>query len=175
LQEVNYLTIKIRLPYNMKKIVTLILLLIIVKSACGQNLKALDDQYGFREGKFEKPKESIYSLVEFEKGTYATPLEILSYGEYRLRDVIYRFYKGQLTYIRIRTTGSVNSRGVLKLLQSEYGPGNQPDKNIEKYWWNGQKVTMSFDQDPKTNDAVIIMTCNKLQDLEKSEKGKKVR
>ena len=136
--------------------------------------RSLDDQYGFREGIFEKPKEFIYSIVEFEKGTFATPLEILSYGEYRLRDVIYRFYKGQLTYIRIRTVGSVNSQGVLKLLQTDYGHGDQPDKNIEKYLWTGQKVAMTFDQDPKTNDAVIIMTCNKLQDLEKAEKGKKV-
>lgn len=169
------MTIKIRKSDYMKKLVLVILILIIVKAVSGQTLKTLDDQYGFREGIFEKPKESIYSIVEFEKGTFATPLEILSYGEYRLRDVIYRFYKNQLTYIRIRTTGSVNSRGVLKLLQADFGPGEQPDKNIEKFWWTGQKVTMSFDQDPKTNDAVIIMTCNKLQDLEKSEKGKSAR
>lgn len=153
----------------MKKLVTVILILIVGKAAFGQNLKALDDKYGFREGIFEKPKESIYSIVEFEKGSFATPLEILAYGEYRLRDVIYRFYKGQLTYIRIRTKGQVNSQGVLKLLQEEYGPGNKPDKNVEEYWWVGKKVTMSFDQDPETKDAVIILTCNKLQDLERVE------
>ena len=147
-------------------------MLIVAKSTFGQNIKALDDQYGFREGIFEKPKESIYSIVEFEKGTFATPLEILSYGEYRLRDVIYRFYKGQLTYIRIRTVGSVNSQGVLKLLQAEYGQGEQEDKNIEKYLWKGRKVTMTFDQDPETKDAIIILTCNKLQELEKAEKVK---
>jgi len=158
----------------MKNLTLILLLLISPIMLAGQNLKALDDKYGFREAKFETPIDSYKNFVEIEKGIYKSTTEILNIGEYTLDEVAYFFYNGQLSTIAIRTKGYLNSRGFLSILQEAYGMGYQRNKNIERYSWLGEKVTMSYNQNSATGDASIFIYSIKLSDLEKAEKKKAI-
>jgi len=135
----------------------------------GQNLKALDAKYGFREAKFEMPFSSFKNLVEVEPCCYKSTTENFKLGEYTLDRVVYFFYKDQLSLIMIDTEGYINSRGFLKILQEAYGEGSQSNKYIEKYYWFGEKVIMSYDQNSITDDATIFIRSRKLMDLEQAD------
>lgn len=156
----------------MKNLTAILLLVFVPTILIGQNLKALDDKYGFRGAKFEMPFDSFKDLVEVEKGYFASTSEVLTLGEFQLEQVVYSFYKGQLYFIGIKTKGYINSTGVLKILQTAYGKGYQDNQYIEKYIWFGKKLTMSYDQNSVTDDATIYLFSKKLLDLEGLEKDK---
>ncbi|MEI6050819.1 MAG: hypothetical protein WCS03_18160 [Bacteroidota bacterium] len=157
----------------MKNLTTILLLFFIPTILIGQNLKALDEKYGFREAKFEMPFDSFKNLVKNEKDFkdfYKSTNEDLNLGEYVLDRVYYGFYKGQLATIIIKTKGYTNSRGVLSIFQQAYGKGYKINQ-IEEYIWSGKKVYMSYDQDSIiTDDATIFIFSVKLTDLEEADK-----
>ena len=155
------------------KTLSMILLLVIVPVAViGQNLKVLDDKYGFRNVKFEMPLDSLKNLVETETGAlviYKSTNEDLSMGAYTLDGISYCFYKGQLAVIVIHTKEYTNSMGFLKILQNAYGNGYQSNSYIEDYYWRGRKVTMSYSQNSITDDAIIIIQSVKLRKLREAD------
>lgn len=156
----------------MKNLIIILLLVFVPIVLFGQNLKALDEKYGFREMKFEMPLSSLKNHVEVEKGFYKSTTENLKLGDYKLSEVVYSFYKGQLYVIMIETKGFENSSGVLKILQQAYGNGYQSNEYIERYVWFGEKVFMSYDQNSITDDATIYMYCRKLSDLKDADEKK---
>lgn len=156
----------------MKNLTTILLLFFVPTILIGQNLKALDEKYGFREAKFEMPLDSFKNFVDLAEGFYKSTNEDLKLGEYTLDKVTYRFYKGQLSGIIIETKGYTNSVGFLKILQEAYGKGYKSNRYIEEYNWFGQKVDMSYDQNSITDNATIIIYCNKLVEQEKKDKKK---
>ena len=141
-------------------------------AAVGQNLKALDEKYGFRGAKFEMPFDSLKNLVEVEKGFYKSTDEDLNIGAYVLDEVIYHFYKNQLSTIIIYTKGISNSIGFLKILQEAYGSGYQNNRYIERYNWFGKKVSMSYEQNSITGDASIFIQSVPLSKQEQAEEKK---
>jgi hypothetical protein len=155
----------------MKKLLFLMsMMLVLTLTSFSQNLKSLDEKYGFREAKFEMPYDSFKNLTEVETGWYKSTDENLKLGDYILDAVVYNFYKGQLAAIAIQTKGYSNSRGVLKILQAAYGKGYQSNQFIEEYYWFGKKVIMSYNQNSITDDAIIFIHSIKMSDLEKAEK-----
>ena len=62
-------------------------------------------------------------------------------------------------------SGEEDCTGILKILEKDYGKGYQSDKYIEKYWWLGDKVTMSFEQNYPPGEAILILRSNKLDEL----------
>ncbi len=152
------------------KILPIFLLFIVIPiTVIGQNIKSLDEKYGFREMKFETHFSSIKNLVKVEEGFYKSTTENLKLGDYKLSEVTYSFYKDQLYIILIQTKGLINSRGVLKILQQAYGEGIQSNEYIERYYWDGEKTLMSYEQNSVTDDALIIMWCKKLADLKDTD------
>jgi len=102
---------------TMKKITFIFLILVFPIVLIAQNLKALDDKYGFRGAKFETPIDSFKNLKEIETNFYSSTSENLSIGEYSFDNVYYGFYKSQLYSVIIMTKGYSNSRGFLSILQ----------------------------------------------------------
>ena len=156
----------------MKTFFGISLLVLFSTSISGQNLKSLDDKYGFRGAKFETPFDSLKNLVEIEKGFYTSTSEDLKLGEYDLSQIVYSFYKGQLYIIGITTKGYTNSNGILSILQQAYGKGYQSNEYIEKYIWFGKKVIMSYEQNSATRDATVFIMCRKLSDLKEADEKK---
>lgn len=158
--------------FKMKKLLFFSCLILITTTGFGQNVKALDAKYGFREAIFETPKSAFKNLVESEKNIFTSTTENLNLGNYKLFEVAYKFYKGQLEMIMIKTKGLVNSKGVLKIFQTAYGMGYQEKKYVEKYLWRGEKVQLIYEQNSITHDANITLWSKKLMNLEDLEKKK---
>jgi hypothetical protein len=159
-------------PKVMKNLIIVLMLVFTPMLLFGQNLKALDDKYGFRGMRFETPIDSFKNLVQVEKDFYKSTTEDLHLGDYELSKIVYGFYKGQLYAVTIRTKGYANSRGVLNILQQGYGKGDQENPYIEEYWWMGEKVWMKYEQNSVTNDATILMVCVKLSELRRADEKK---
>jgi hypothetical protein len=122
----------------------------------GQNLKALDDKYGFREAKLEMPV-SAFKNIEYhwkvieeslpDEKTYTVEDAELKIGDYSLDEIEYVFYKGYLMTIDIEVSeGTFNQEGVLKVLEAAYGKGIEKTANgfRTSYSWQGGKVSMYF-------------------------------
>jgi hypothetical protein len=156
----------------MKNIILTLLLFFVSTLLMAQNLKALDDKYGFREMRFETPLDSLKNLVEVEKDYYKSTTEDMKLGDYELSQVVYNFYKGLLGTIMIESKGYVNSVGFLKILQEAYGKGYKDNPYIERYIWVGEKVKMSYKQNSITNGATIFIYSVKIDNLEKADEKK---
>jgi len=156
----------------MKKITFLFSLLVFTTVLNAQNLKALDEKYGFREAIFETPIDSFKNFKEVQTNFYSSTSENLSIGDYSFDKVYYAFYKKQLYSVIIKTKGYSNSRGFLSILQKAYGNGSQSNEYIEKYYWFGELVTLSYNQNSITDDATIYFSCKKLSNLKQAEKKK---
>lgn len=156
----------------MRTILFLSVFTLLCVNSFGEDYKALDDKYGFREAKFETPLSSFKNLIEIEKNLYKCTTEDLKLGNYRLSEVNYQFYRGQLCVITIDTKGYENGVGILKIFQAAYGKGVKSNEYIEDYYWNGKKVLMSYEQNSVTGDATIFIFCNKLTDLKDANEKK---
>lgn len=126
-----------------------------------QSIRQLDDQYGFRDVKFETPLSSFNGLTEVRKDCYKLKNENLKLGKYELNEVVYRFYKGLLSNIILKVDAN-NNIGIRLLLINAYG--------TESVSWTGKKVTLEYmETSPYEQNQVIVFTCNKLRDLEKAD------
>jgi len=136
-------------------------------------LTMLDIKYGFRDAKFEVPIDSFKNMIKIEdhgnSKFYISSAENLKLGDFDLEKIEYFFYKGELASILIDTKGLINSRGVLKILQTTYSNYRQPNEYIEYYWWFGNKVRMSYDENSITEDAIIFISSIKMQNLKEKD------
>jgi len=156
----------------MNKLLFSIAIMMVTISSIGQNIKALDNKYGFREAIFEMPFDSFKDLVEVEKGFYKSIGEDLNLGEYVLEEVVYAFYKDQLSSIMIKTKGITNSKGVLSIFQQAYGKGYQGNRFIEFYQWRGRKVRMFYYENSATSEGIVMIENIKLDDMKKADEKK---
>jgi len=134
------------------------------------SLRTLDENYGFRNARFEKDTSVFKDLALAEKAGntryYRRKSEIKKLGEGEVADITYGFYKGKLAVIVLKTQGAKNSRAVLAALQQQVGPGVQGSPFAQRYSWNAKLVHMSYEENAMSNDAVILLTCKKIKELE---------
>jgi hypothetical protein len=151
-------TLNLKLKKNMKFFLAVSLLLLTL-TASAQNVKRLDEKYGFRNVVLESDTSAFDDLVlvseDIHNRIYTRTGDDLKIADYDLEGIFYQFYKGKLSIITIATKGNTNSSGALAILKSMYGSGQQPNRYIEKYYWRGQRVYMGYEQNSATKDAKI--------------------
>ena len=165
---IHYYLIKAKI---MKYMVFFLGMLIIPISIVGQDVKALDEKYGFRDIKLETPKSSFENLEEVKEGWYKSASENLVVdGNITLKEVQYYFYKDHLAIIKIDIgDGAYLFRN---LLETAYGQGNPNNfyRNIKVTEWLGKKVCLRFvDPKGKYGYSTVVFISNKLinqRDLE---------
>jgi hypothetical protein len=79
----------------------------------------------------------------------------LSIGGAHVEQLIYGFYKNRMYVVRITTKGFSNSRALLEVLRQAYGSASKPNQFMEKYYWNGSKVTVTYDENSITHDGTV--------------------
>lgn len=134
------------------------------------NDNPIDQKYGFRDYKFETDISQFPniilagaikdSLVKY----YIDPSEKLTVGQYELEEIIYGFYRGSFFSVQYTTKGYSNSRGLLSALNQLYGPGNQSNKYLENYMWEGNLVRAIYEESSITHDALVLIACKKYLD-----------
>ncbi len=134
----------------------------------------LDEQYGFRDLKFEQSIQSISGMVLLEDGGdmkfYSRKNDPLEYRGAKLQKIEYAFYKGQLANIIITTANEAEGAKLLKALESEYGPGKLSPRYPGKYYWFGEKVLMDFMPSP-TGPPSIGLWSKPLQARQQADKS----
>ena len=128
-----------------------VLLFLILSSpwAKAQSIKDLDQAYGFNTFRFEENIANYPTLVAFDQTkdsqfVFYRNSDEGNHIDGANIDVIYTFFKGQLSTVLIQTTDSAGSRTVLRYLERQYGKGVKKEPYIEQYMWNGTKVLLSY-------------------------------
>ena len=133
-----------------------------------------NEKYSFRDLAFETSIDSISGMTLIEDGGntkfYVRESDTLKIGENKLESIHYGFYKGKLSSIIIKTTGYTNSRGVLDVLNENYGTPYRPNQFMDDYDWFGKKLTIMYDENSATNNASIYFFSKPMADLEKADK-----
>lgn len=95
--------------------------------------------------------------------------ESLFIGAGTVTKIVYGFYKGQLDSVQIRTKGLINSNAVRQTFEAAYGFPDQPNQFLKYYFWSGEKVVLTFDQNPVTDDALVVIRCNSIHEKKKHD------
>jgi hypothetical protein len=161
----------------MKTNLMLIVCTLFYLSCSAQNLKALDDKYGFRAAKLEMSPSSFPNLKltasdmdDFPNTkTYVCTNIDKQIGDFTIDEITYWFYKEQLYTIEITvSSGYSNQQGVLKVLEAAYGKGDFRKSSFgsDEYVWHGARVNMIYtlgDKIDPTGD--IQFTCKKIESM----------
>ena len=148
------------------------LILILILFSCGyansQDIYALDKENGFRGMHFCDSISHYPLLKSFDQSPdslfvfYKNLNENLIISGAKV-EIVYTFYKCQLATVYIQTNDSMDSRNVLKYLQTSYGKGQQPDPYVEKHMWYGRDVLLSYFEDINTFHARIYISSIKMK------------
>ncbi len=151
----------------MKKIL-FILIVFVSFFSNAQKITVLDDENGFRDIHFGDSLSLYPTMKAFEKSKdsnftyYRKTDDSLVFVEAKV-DIVYTFYKGQLSTVFVHALDSLGSRKILKSLQKSYGPGYQQDKYMETYLWYGRLVNLSYYENVNTFLANVYISSIKMQ------------
>lgn len=147
-------------------------LLLLASFAFAGSKADLDSKYGFRDLKFGSAATSNSVLVEDDGAfkCYHRPSDALSIGDAALSELTYCYYNNELGTVIVKTDGISNSQAFLAVLNAAYGDGYQSNKYIEKYYWWGELVTLSYDRNSITDDSIVIMSSKSIRKKQSDDK-----
>lgn len=155
------------------KLAVLVISVLITNALTSQNKKILDEKNGFRELKFGVSIDSVSNLNLVEDAGldkyYEKTNDKLTIGDFVVKSIHYGFYKGRLDLVIIKTVGYTNSKGVLAVFENQYGSGYKSNQYIEKYYWFGKTVTLTYDENSINNNATIFMSSKMFAELRKAD------
>jgi hypothetical protein len=142
----------------------------------GQNLKKLDDKYGFRDAIFETPITAFNDMVEMSDSStigmgraYSRTSDDLKIGNAELESITYIFYDGKLSTILIKTKGYSNTKAMYETFAQQYGRGYQSNRYIEEYTWWGKRASMNIKQNSATSDGTLLMWSKPMYEKQRKE------
>jgi hypothetical protein len=135
-----------------------------IAPAFAGGIDALDAADGFRDARFGARVESFEGLELLSASgargmdVYVRPSDVLQLGAATLDGVTYGFYRGELYFVALFTSGTRNSEAALLQLEKDYGPGTRLSGQANEYVWRGRKVMLHFRTDPITAMSMIGLT-----------------
>ncbi|MBC6989545.1 hypothetical protein [Hymenobacter sp. BT491] len=140
------------------------------------DLQKLDQTYGFQDLKFETPVSAVKHLVLVETTgqtkIYRRTTDSKALVNAQVATLLYFFYKGKLTSVRLTTKGYTNSRALLDHFTELYGTGFQANEHTEKRSWTGKKVYLGYEESPLTNDATVYLWSTKMTNQRRADEQK---
>lgn len=130
------------------------------------SLAYLDARNGFRDATLGSPFSSFKDLQFQEEGSgmkwYRRPSDNLTMGEATLTGIFYGFYNDHLIHITLKTDGLGNNRAVLATLEAAYGTPLKPNQFLEKYFWIGKQVGLTYEENMVTKGSTVIFMNHEL-------------
>jgi hypothetical protein len=141
------------------------------------SLAYLDFKNGFRDLQFGDPPAEDMRLVEDHGDTtyYTRPRDDLRIGNSQLNRIAYGFYRGRFYTALLSTEGLINSRALLEVLRQAYGRGARPNRFMDRYYWEGARVVLSYDENPLNHDATVVMSSVPLESQKATDDKAKAR
>jgi hypothetical protein len=162
----------------MRRTFASVLAMALAGSALAQtgSVARLDEQYGFRDLKFEQSIKSVSDAVLLEDAGdlkfYSRKNDTLEWAGARLKTIEYGFYKGKLANITIAAADAAEAEKLLKAWQAEYGSGRPSPSNPHKLYWFGEKVLADYLPSP-TGPASIGLWSKPLQAVRRAAQRSK--
>ena len=139
-----------------------------------QNIKKLDEDYGFKGFVFETGVEKYNNMKLIDNDGnytyYKYELDTLKINDCKLKEISYGFYKNKLYWISIKTGDYRDSKAILKILETMYGKGRKFNEYSETYGWEGEKVKMAYNQNTFNKNAIINIWSQLMADIIDKEK-----
>jgi len=135
-------------------------------------LADLDTRNGFRDLHFGDAVPETMTLVTTDGKTnyYTRPSDDLTIGAAKAQRISYKFYGGHLAGVLIETKGAADSHALLDVLKKDYGPGNKSNQFLEDRLWTGERVLLSYQENP-TKDAKAMFHSVPLLEEENTDKA----
>ncbi len=151
----------------MKNIIAFLILFSSLNSTA-QDIYALDKQNGFRNFHFG---DTISQFADLKPIHFTNDSLFISYRKNNEDsiingakvDIVYTFFKGELSTVYLATRDSLGSRKVLQILQKLYGKGKQDDPYVERRIWYGREVILSYVEDVNTCKSKVYISSIKMQ------------
>lgn len=166
-------------------VLTLILLFPRFLVAQSDQLKKLDDKYGFKTLKFEMSKDSILPFnrnVDVttsgdKKDSVSTYFlfdeKFKSLGDANIESVAISFYKDRLYLVVAFFKGTDNFNRVSEILRGQFGVPKQPNRYLDQFVWEGDRVLLNFDKNPVKKDSSMQLKCKSLIALIQKDRAEK--
>jgi hypothetical protein len=161
------------------RLLTLIGLLCFAAVSSAQSLEALDAQNGVFDLTFGAPIDTVAHRFNYigkyqRKDLFYRPKDKLEFEGIPLESIRYIAWKGKLHSIIFKTLGEANSEAVVQLLETFYGAGVQSGM-APAFVWPGRVVTLSYEKNLLTHNAVIIYESKPMQIQFEREFGARFR
>jgi hypothetical protein len=162
----------------------------VLVTAQAGSLDDLDRDNGLPDAKLGTPVQAFQGLEQTEDtgrwATYRRPSDKLRFGNFELGGITYNFFKGKLYSIFIDVEGRRNTKGILKMLEQNYGkdhtfesksfPKNTSQMEVRE--WTGKRVYLLYkNADNFTGGQLTLLdkpTWDLLQ-VPKEERRKEIR
>ena len=111
---------------------------------------AYDEPMFFRDMRFCRTISEYSSKLEIVEDDgnlkfYKNPKESLKIGRAKLTSITYGFYDDVFFSVMIKFENYGNSRALLDAMKYRYGEPDKPNRYMERYYWHGEDVSISFD------------------------------
>ena len=140
-------------PMNRRPFFVLLALLIVWNCrALAGSVAELDSENGLPDAQIGAPLASFHGLEKTEDVgrwlTFKRPSDSLRFGRFTVTGITYNFFKERLYSINLDLQGKNNIKGIIKLLEQEYGkdhtmdllPYEKVSAMMEVREWAGAKV-----------------------------------
>ena len=111
---------------------------------------------GFRGIKWETDISKRPDMSHVEGNMYHRKNDKLTIGDANVKHIGYMGYKGKLMAVGVVYEGFLNSEKLQQTLFQVYGEGQKPNRFLEKYYWFGVNVQISFAYSKITNRGKIL-------------------
>ena len=146
----------------------------------------LDRENGLPNAKLGTPLSAFQGLQKTEDVgrwlTFKRPSDNLHYGKYAVTGISYNFFKDKLYSINLDVVGRGNVKGILKLLEQQYGKDHTMDTlpfakvsaTMEVREWSGAKVYCVMKNSSENDGGVLTLLDKPTWDLLQIPKKEKL-
>jgi hypothetical protein len=134
-------------------------------SVCAAAVAFQNEPDGFRGIKWEtdiSQNQDEMKLVKNAEGLdiYVRNGDKLSIGGAELRSIAYVYIGGKFAFVAMKTGGEEGNSALLRAFEAQFGPGERPNRYLDKFFWRGTVATISLACSPilEECDAAIAST-----------------
>jgi len=166
-----------------RKLGTLVFLLILSVCVVIPAFAFRNEPDGFRGIKWGTDIKKVPDMVLLERDgdtkIYYRKFDKLKIEDVYVDEIVYRFYKNRLCAVHILFDGFSNFTRLKSILVGQHGQGDQPNRQLEKYFWFGANVNIDFEYNEIERKGGIFYSSKSIHeeqkkgDKEKAKKGAK--
>lgn len=143
--------------------------------AVSPQIHAIDNEPdGFRGIKWgemlsnHKP-EFVYQFSDKNEKYYRRKNDKPSLGAVELKSIYYVFYKDRFMSVVFRSAGESNRSALISTFNTQFGPPDRGDANVDNYFWFGPKSRISVDCNVIDSSCMASIWSKEISDIESAE------